>query len=156
MLTLRRILPVFFIVLCCALPSHAAPTLSAMAHQIICDCPDCGKQTVDQCMATCTRGKELAAEISQQIGQGKNENQILDYMSATHGEQALAVPHQNNFLGRMAPLAPFLIMLLGVVPIAYITHTRRKKVKITGPKQASQKTASDDERLTEALKTFDY
>lgn len=165
---MRRILLAVLLSICFALPSqaaplsqtdppsHIAPTVSQVAHQIVCDCPDCGKQTVDQCMATCTRGKELAKEIGGQLEQGKSQDQVLEFMGKTHGEQILAIPRQSNFLGRMAPLTPFLILLLGVVPIVYIARTRQRKVKISGPKTAPQNLKSDDDRLDDALKSFDY
>ncbi len=153
---MRLILLALWCFLGLAAPSHAAPTVSEVAHQIVCDCTSCGKQTIDQCMATCAHGKELAQEIRSQIELGKTQEQIVEHIGKTRGEQFLAVPSQSNFLGRMAPLAPFLLLLIGVIPIVYITRTRQRKARITGPKQTPQKIKSDDDRLDEALKTFDY
>ncbi len=134
----------------------AAPDFTAMKKQIICDCPDCGRQTIDQCASGCARGKELATDLKKQIVVGKAENEIFEYFAKTYGEQSLGVPRQQNFWGRMAPIMPFAILVLGLLPITYIMQTRHRKVRDIGGKKAPKVTAADDERLDAALKDFDY
>ena len=159
---LRAFVAVLF--LCLALPLCAAPKLTDVAREIVCDCRDCGKQTIDQCMNNCSRGKVLAKAVSGQIALGKTREQILDQMAATYGEHILGVPRQTNLLGRLAPLAPFLILLLGLFPILYITHTRQRKARRIVAKPAAESVpdeapgddAQDDTRLDAALKRFDY
>ena len=153
---MKRLILAFVFCLFLAAPSFAKPTLTELTREIVCDCHDCGKQTVDQCMTSCSRGKELVKELRAHIDDGKNKEQIMDVMFTTYGEQVLGVPRQTNFWGKMAPIAPFLIMLVGIVPIAYITRTRQKKTKVVGPKQTPQKPIAEDDRLNDALKSFDY
>jgi cytochrome c-type biogenesis protein CcmH/NrfF len=135
---------------------QAAPSFTAMKKQIVCDCPDCGRQTIDQCASGCERGRELAAALKTEISAGKSEDQIFDYFAVTYGEHVLGVPRQQNFWGRMAPIMPFAILLLGLVPISYIMKTRHHKVRQTGGKKAPSVASGSDERLDAALKDFDY
>lgn len=134
----------------------AAPDFTAMKKQIVCDCPSCGKQTIDQCHTGCTRGKLLAGELEKHIKDGDTEEQILKHISADYGEHVLGVPSQENFWGRMAPIMPFAILMLGLLPITYIMQTRHRKVRRSGGKSAPKVTAADDDRLNAALKDFDY
>lgn len=136
--------------------AQAKPDFTLMKKQIVCDCPDCGRQTIDQCANGCARGKELAAALKSQIDGGKNEEQIFDSFSKTYGEHILGVPRQQNFLGRMAPIMPFAILLLGLVPITYIMQTRHKKVRASGGKQVPDRITVKDDRLDAALKDYDY
>lgn len=145
--------------LCCwsVLPAHAAPTVTEMSKLLVCDCPDCGKQTVDQCANGCARGKELAGDLKKHIAAGKGEQQILDAMGKTYGDHILAMPPQSNFWGRMAPIMPFAILLLGLLPITYIMRTRHQKARAIGPKRGPENApAINDERLNEALRKLDY
>ena len=151
----------YFLGLLCALlfvvgTAQAAPDFTAMKKQIICDCPDCGRQSIDQCASGCARGKELAADLKKQIGSGKSEEKIFDYFAKTYGEHSLGVPRQQNFWGRMAPIMPFAILLLGLLPITYIMQTRHRKVRQSGGKKMPKAAPPKDERLDAALKDFDY
>ena len=146
----------FFALLVLGGAVQAAPSLTAMKKQIVCDCPDCGRQTIDQCASGCERGRELATDLKKQIDTGKGEDQIFDYFATTYGEQSLGVPRQQNFWGRMAPIMPFAILLLGLVPITYIMKTRHSKVQRTGGKKAPDAKPANDDRLDAALKDFDY
>jgi cytochrome c-type biogenesis protein CcmH/NrfF len=151
---------ILLLILCFAfslpLSAQSVPTFSQMAREIVCDCPSCGKQTLDQCHNGCARGGELSTVVKEQIKAGKSEAEILNFMGDTYGEQVLGVPRPTNFMGKIAPLMPFLILLFGLLPITYIMRTRHKKARLTGPKQAPREAPETDERLGEALKRFDY
>jgi cytochrome c-type biogenesis protein CcmH/NrfF len=145
--------------------AQAAPQYKQLAKQIVCDCPDCGKQTIDQCASGCERGRELATAVKAEIAAGKSDDQILEAMAGQYGEHILGVPRQQNFWGKMAPAMPFLILLLGLLPMTYIMRTRHRKAQRGGmaagnsPKasRAASNTASDnDGRLDAALEKFDY
>ncbi|HEY0074386.1 MAG TPA: cytochrome c-type biogenesis protein CcmH [Abditibacteriaceae bacterium] len=156
MKTFNRLLLAFFLLGSVVHPLQAAPSLTEMKKQIVCDCPSCGKQTVDQCHSGCARGMTLASELQKHISDGDTEEQILKHMAADHGEHILGVPSQENFWGRMAPIMPFAILMMGLVPMVYIMKTRQDKVQKTGGKSQPKAAPPQDDRLDAALKDFDY
>ena len=129
--------------------------LNQISRDIVCQCANCGKQTIDQCKHTCSHGMALAAEVKAMIAAGDSRDTILAAMAKQHGEGILAAPSQKSWQGKMAPITPYLLMLLGIIPIIYITRSRHRAAKVRGPKLPVE-TARDEERLEEALKNFDY
>ena len=151
--------------LACILSAHSVmaqstPTVEAIAHELVCDCPDCGKQGVDQCMNTCETGRKYAAEIAAQLKQGKTKAQILDHFADTYGEQLLGNPRPRG-IGRLAPLMPLLALFIGLIPVGFLLRRRKvaqSRQSIVAPSGDSKAVdaAPDDPRLAEALRDFDY
>ena len=94
------------------LPASAAPqaTVTEVARELICDCPDCGKQSLDQC-ATCGTGQKYRAVIAEQLKQGRSKEQVITYFADTYGEHMLGNPRPRGF-NRTALLMPLLAVTL--------------------------------------------
>ena len=106
-------------------------------------------------MSTCKRGGELAAELKPMIAAGDSRETIFQAMVKKHGEGILAAPSQSSWQGKIAPIAPFVVLALGIFPIVYIARTRQRTAKIRGSKQPVGESL-EDARLADALKKFDY
>jgi len=151
-------------ILACLLGAHpvmaqAVPTVEEIAHELVCDCADCGKQSVDQCMNTCETGRKYAAEIAAQLKQGQNKEQILNHFADTYGEKLLGNPRPRG-IGRLAPLMPLLALLGGLIPVGFLLRRRnraqsRRQVAATS-EDAKAAAAPEDARVAEALREYDY
>lgn len=136
-------------------PAVAAPTVTDVATQLICDCPDCGGKTLDQC-PTCGTGKAYRDEIAALLAQGRTTPQILDTFADKYGEHMLASP-RNKGIGRTAIAVPFVLLGLGLIPV--IGALRRRQVAPAQPAQRKNKSKGDDSedpRLSAALQDFDF
>jgi cytochrome c-type biogenesis protein CcmH/NrfF len=147
------------------------PTLLQVARQIVCQCPDCGKQTVDQCAPGCSEGQQHRAAIEKQINEGKTAAQIVDFFGDTQGEHMLATPRAKGF-GAAAYLLPSLFVLLTLIPLALTLNSRRRPRDAqpvttggaapassgsTAPSDTPGGTApSDDARVQAALRDYDF
>ena len=166
---MNKLLPILAL-LCCVFCARAAvaqstPTVAEIAKELSCDCPDCGRQAVDQCMNTCGTGKKYAAEIADHLKQGKNKQEILNHFADTYGEHILGNPRPRG-IGRMAPIMPFLALLCGLIPVAVLlrrrklTQAQRPLAEVAGTPAVDPARADDarqdDPRLTRALNDFDY
>jgi cytochrome c-type biogenesis protein CcmH/NrfF len=140
------------------------PTVAEIAHELVCDCPDCGKQSVDQCMTHCEVGKKHAAEIAAQLKQGRSKEQILSWFANTYGEQLLGTPRSHG-VGWLAIWLPFLALLIGLIPLFLVLRSRRRaKAEMATEVITSSalgdtpvvRDTPDDPRLSEALRKFDF
>ncbi len=140
------------------------PSVMEVARQIVCQCPDCGKQTVDQCAPGCAEGQKHRATISEQLAKGKSAVQVVNYFGDTQGEHMLATPRATGF-GLAAYVLPALFVMLTLVPLGLVLRSRRRKenIAVDGAAQASpesvpstQKAAADDPRVAAALRDYDF
>ncbi|MDQ3814972.1 MAG: cytochrome c-type biogenesis protein CcmH [Armatimonadota bacterium] len=138
------------------------PAVADVARELACDCPDCGRQSVDQCMTRCEVGRKHAEEIAAQLKQGRSKEQILNWFADTYGEHLLGNPRPRGF-GWLAPLIPFLALLIGLVPVVLVLRSRRlsrTKAEVSPTQsQVDEKTVGgvpEDARLAAALRDFDY
>ena len=135
--------------------SPAAPTatVTEVARELICDCPDCGKQALDQC-GKCEVGQKYRDAIAAELKQGKSKAQVISYMATTYGGHMLGNPSATGF-NRSALLMPALAVLLGIVPLG-LALARRKTVKRGTPKNDEPPLATpEDERVSAALRDLD-
>ena len=139
--------------------SGAAQTqVYEVARELVCDCPDCGKQALDQC-PNCEIGRKYRAVIAAQLKEGRSKAQIINYFGDTYGEHILGTPRQNGF-GRAAFTLPALAVLVGLLPLSLVLR-RRKSARIdtsfdATPKAASSTPAADDPRVAQALRDYDF
>jgi cytochrome c-type biogenesis protein CcmH/NrfF len=143
----------------------AKPTVEEVARQVVCQCPDCGKQTVDQCAPGCAEGKQHKELIGQQIKQGKSAEQIVDFIALKYGEQMRAAPKAQGF-GAAAYALPVAGVLAGLLPLGLILRSRRKKENSDAPRVVSTHDAeparaenarqTEDPRVAAALKEIDF
>jgi cytochrome c-type biogenesis protein CcmH/NrfF len=141
------------------------PSVMEVARQIVCQCPDCGKQTVDQCAPGCSEGQRHRKTIEEQIAQGKTAAQVINYFGDTQGEQMLATPRATGF-GLAAYVLPALFVLLSLVPLGLVLRSRRRKEEIvahgTGSVDSATETTgaskpgADDPRVAAALRDYDF
>ena len=148
----------------CLFCIFAAPTAKAQVadaaltqrlnHEIICPCPDCGKQAIDQCAPGCADGKKYRAEVVAQLEQGTNEAGVLKYFQKTYGAAALAEPPQEGF-GITSKWLPLGALLLGALPLWAMTRNKRRT---QAPRRKTRKAenAPDDDSVEDALRDFDY
>ena len=146
----------------CLFCIFAAPTARAqdaaltqrLNHEIICPCPDCGKQAIDQCAPGCADGKKYRAEVVAQLEQGKDEAGVLKYFQKTYGAASLSSPPQEGF-GITAKWLPLGALLLGALPLWILTRNKRRP---NAPRRKARhsENAPHDESLEDALRDFDY
>jgi cytochrome c-type biogenesis protein CcmH len=143
----------------------AAPvTVKDIAKEMICPCPDCGKQALDQC-PSCAVGEKLRGEIATMLQEGKTKDQVMTQFAATYGDDILGDPPARGF-AKYAAWMPFIAAACGLLPIAciLILSGRRRKARRTTAAAAIAKTtptpaaspATDDPLLRQALRDFDY
>jgi cytochrome c-type biogenesis protein CcmH/NrfF len=155
----------FFAIIYWLLPASAAPqaTVTEVARELICDCPDCGKQSLDQC-ATCGTGQKYRAVIAEQLKQGRSKEQVMTYFADTYGEHMLGNPRPRGF-NRTAVLMPLLAVALGAIPLALVMRSRRQGSSMQPPAPTLQQTAGsampaksapEDPRVAAALRDFDF
>lgn len=139
--------------------SNAEPkdSVTTIAKQLICDCPDCGKQSLDQC-AKCGVGQKYRKIIDTQLKEGKNREEILTYFADTYGEHMLGNPRPQGF-NKTAMLLPAIAAFLGLIPLSIILSHRRKNrtaaPRVSGP-AAGNEPVAEDPRVAAALKDFDF
>ncbi|MFQ5703441.1 MAG: cytochrome c-type biogenesis protein CcmH [Gemmatimonadales bacterium] len=107
-------------------PLHAQGAVDNVASQLICQC-GCGK-LLNVCeMDT---AKEMKAIIGQKLSDGLNAKEVIDYMTATYGEQVLAAPTKRGF-NLTAWITPFAAILVGslVIWLAVATWTQRRRLE---------------------------
>ena len=159
-----KYLPPLFICLLCAFAASTARAQSAdmglqqrLNHEIICPCPDCGKQAIDQCAPGCADGKKYRAEVTAQLEQGKDETGVLKYFQKTYGAAALSSPPQEGF-GLTSKWLPVGALLLGALPLWALTRTKRrpKKRRPKAPRKQRRTDEAKDDSLDDALRDFDY
>lgn len=132
-------------------------TVTSVAKELICDCPDCGKQSLDQC-AKCGIGQKYRKVIDSQLKEGKTRQEILTYFANTYGEHMLGNPRPQGF-NRTAVLLPGLVALLGLIPLSLILSHRRKATAAApnaGGQPRSNEPAVEDPRVAAALKDYDF
>jgi len=138
------------------------PTVTEVARELVCDCPDCGKQALDQC-GKCEIGEKHRATIAAQLQQGKSKAQVVAYFANTYGDRLLGNPRPQGF-NRSALLLPALAIALGMVPLGLMLARKRKNaapatLEQTDAPQAAPQNASpdapEDERVKAALRDLD-
>ena len=140
------------------IPAHSAPrtTVNEVAKELVCDCPDCGKQTVNNCAPGCEKGIKYRAEIAADIARGQSKQQILNAFADKYGEQMLGNPRPRGF-SRLAPLMPFACLFFGAFPLLLTLRARRaRSVSSSQINSTPEPIAADDARLTAALRDYDF
>lgn len=146
----------------------AATTVKEVAKAMVCPCPDCGKQALDQC-PSCSVGQNLRDEIGKMLQQGKSKDEVLTQFAATYGDDILGDPPARGF-AKYAAWMPFIAAACGLLPIAciLILSGRRRKARraaaaTTAASTAAKNTpasatppATNDPLLQQALRDFDY
>jgi cytochrome c-type biogenesis protein CcmH/NrfF len=139
--------------------AHASDKLTVIevARQIVCECPNCGGRTTDQCEPGCKDGNHIKDEITAGIKDGKTAEQIIDFIAQKHGEHMRAAPSSTA-----AYALPALGIFAGLLPLGLILRSRRKNETTSensndAPRVAStQSGASEDPRVAAALKEIDF
>ncbi len=108
---------------------QAQGTVDDVASHLICLC-GCNK-LLNVCeMDT---AQQMKAIISEKLAGGWDKRKIIEYMTATYGEQVLAAPTKRGF-NLTAWITPFGLILLGsvvlwVVLAAWVQHRRTSQAK---------------------------
>lgn len=151
-------LTIWFLLLAlwCAVPFAARATTSVtdVARELVCDCPDCGKQTLDQC-PTCETGQKYRAVIAQQLQKGQDKFQVINYFADNYGEHMLGSPRAQGF-GRLAMILPPLALALGLIPVALALRSRRSSHRSSSVPKAEVTPKTEDPRVAQALRDFDF
>lgn len=134
------------------------PTLTEVSRELMCDCPDCGHQSIDQCPAGCAYGKKYRTELTSLIAQGKSKDEVINAFADKHGEHMLGNPRPHG-IGLIAPIVPWAGTLLGLLLVMLILRqaTRRKRLAPSpATAGAANQPVPEDPRLSAALHDFDY
>lgn len=141
--------------------AQAPSPVRQVAKLLICPCPDCGKQALDQCPDGCHEGKEHRDEIAALLKQNKSQDEILKFFATTYGAHMLGDPPREGF-GALASWVPYSAIVFGLLPLFLIARSRRVRtspsiaIKAKGRAGKSKAAATEDPRLAAALKDFDY
>lgn len=156
----RKYLQCVLVGLFCLFIAHAARAQAQttglqqrLNKEIICPCPNCGKQPIDQCAPGCADGKKYREEVEAQLQQGQDENGVLKYFQKTYGVASLASPPQEGF-GITSKWLPLGALLLGALPLWAMTRNKRRRK--ASPRTARKSDAAKDDSLDDALRDFDY
>ena len=97
------------------------PKVGDLTDELMCQC-GCG-MTLANCFESmeCSVSGSMANEIQQQIDQGKNKDEILDYFVAQYGEAVLAAPKKSGF-GLAAWIIPFVAIGAGGAATAWLVR----------------------------------
>ena len=106
-------------------------TVSDLTDELMCQC-GCG-MTLAACFESmeCSVSGSMAAEIQQQIDEGKSKGEISDYFVAQYGEAVLASPRKSGF-GLAAWIIPFLTIAAGGGATAWLVWlwARRRGTRV--------------------------
>jgi len=141
------------------------PSVAEVSRLIVCQCPDCGKQTVDQCAPGCAEGQKWRATIAQQIDKGQSSAQVVSFIADQSGEHMLATPRAQGF-GIAAYALPAMFVLLALIPLAWVLRSRRPTSRVVatnassstrnGEESRADAPRGDDPRVAAALREFDF
>lgn len=134
------------------------PTLTEVSRELMCDCPDCGHQSIDQCPAGCAYGIKYRAELTSMIEQGKAKDEIINAFADKHGEHMLGNPRPRG-IGLIAPIVPWVGTLIGLCFVMLMLRqmTKRKRLApVLTTAGAANRPVPEDPRLSAALHDFDY
>ncbi len=97
------------------------PTRHDVASGLMCQC-GCG-MTVATCQESmdCSIADSVVKEIDDQIDEGKDKGEILDYFATIYGEEVLSVPRKSGF-SLMAWVMPFLAVTVGGAGVAALVR----------------------------------
>jgi cytochrome c-type biogenesis protein CcmH/NrfF len=113
--------------------------------------PTAANKALTSVKAGCADGKKYREAVTAQLKEGKNREEVLNFVADTYGEQALGNPRPRGF-SRMATVLPPLALVLGLLPLGLVLRSRRSNGHATEPTPAS----ADDPRVAQALRDFDY
>ena len=120
------VLLLFFLLMGCSGIQHGTVSLEEQAQKIDKQlvCPVCPGETIDQSQAELAR--QMRDEVREKIGMGWNQEQILQYFSASerYGEGVLSSPPKRGF-GLIAWVVPPVVVLFGLV-LLIITVSRMR------------------------------
>jgi cytochrome c-type biogenesis protein CcmH len=133
--------------------STAAPeTAWSIAKHLMCPCPSCAGKAMDQCEAGCADGKKHRDEVAGLLKEGKNREQILQFMSATYGPAILGEPPREGW-GILSLAVPIACIAGGALALGIFTRGRKKG---RSKAKAAPVNEADDARVAAALRDYDY
>ena len=125
-----------------------------VAQQI--QCPVCNGESVAD--SPSLKAAEMRSVIRQQLGEGRSEQQVLDYFRGVYGNDILESPPQQGFTS-LIWLMPALMLLAGVVAVVTVAREWQRQARLATATQAREDDLDDvalspDERqaLTELLR----
>lgn len=135
--------------------SSGAPTLNALAKELICPCPSCGGKALDQCEPGCHDGQVRRDAVAAQLKEGKSREQVLQFMSVTYGAAILGDPPREGW-GILSSAMPLACMALGALPLLWFTRRKKSPSRRVSQKRVAPVASAEDARVEAALKDFDY
>ena len=136
--------------------SAERPSLDEVAGELICDHPQCSKESLREC-TTCENAVRHRDEIARQLEAGKSKAEIVNWFGDTYGEHLLGNPRS-----QWAAAVPLGAVALGLLPLALILRSRRPKATSTPASTSGARRArpeepqAEDARVAAALRDFDY
>lgn len=136
----------------------AAPPSSAVSDKIICQC-GCGAVLTNCPHQECGWGVPAKLFISEQLGNGKTVDELVQYYVSQYGEKVLAAPTKRGF-NVVAWVTPFVGLVIGAVGIYFLVHlwARRREDEAVGAGPVVPPIASESpqsQKLEDELRDFD-
>ena len=137
--------------------SAERPSLDEVAGELICDHPQCSKESLREC-TTCENAVRHRNEIAAQLERGRTKAEIVNWFGDTYGEHLLGNPRS-----QWAAAVPLGAIALGLLPLGLLLRSRRPKR--TGTSASTSRRAArarpeeakaEEERVAAALRDFDY
>ncbi|MBI4786991.1 MAG: cytochrome c-type biogenesis protein CcmH [Chloroflexi bacterium] len=110
------------------MPAFAEGPVDEIGTNLMCQC-GC---TMVLSSCDCGTAEQMRGEIRDLLGQGKSQQQILDYYVGKYGEKVLAAPVAQGF-NISAYVTPFAAILLGEGLIALIVRQWVIRTRTTAP-----------------------
>lgn len=156
--TAALLVMVAIIALVVAVPAQAA-SMFDVADKIMCQC-GCGAVLSECPHQDCGWGIPAKEFITQQLANGKTEQELIQYYVSQYGEKILAAPTKSGF-NMAAWITPFAGLILGGVGLYYLVRlwARRREDEAAAEALSVVEVAElPDEavrRLEDELKNFD-
>jgi cytochrome c-type biogenesis protein CcmF len=124
-----------------------------MRREMVCICDTCPHYPLSEC--TCSEAAQMRAELSVQVAQGKDKDQLREWVVQRYGSQEpLGAPIDRGF-NRLAWLFPFAVGGGAVAMVAMVAVKWSRRKASDGADALPQIDPSVSERLDDELRDLD-
>jgi len=140
-----------------AMPASAAPPVSSVADELICQC-GCGSVLTVCPHQECGWGIPAKQYIGQQLEAGRSPEDLVQYYVDEYGEQVLAAPTKRGF-NMVAWVAPFAALIIGAVAVYFLIGVWARRngsdTETVSVRETDLAPESLQRRLDDELREFD-
>jgi cytochrome c-type biogenesis protein CcmH len=115
-----------------------------LGHKMMCIC-GCNEILLECNHVGCTDSTRMTTELRSHLDAGLSDSAILSWFADKYGNIALAAPMRGNLFDKVAWIAPFAVLFIGLIAIILLLILwRRRHAQLPTPACAPP-TASDDD-----------